>query len=79
MTMEGRSAAGLRYQGQAMPTAAPLPPQAIAPLKQRLAELRATLATPPLDVDLAVRGQRAIDELEALIKRLENPNVPRAP
>lgn len=52
------------------------PPQAIAPLRERLAQLR---NTPAADIQDATRTAIAIDQLEQLIKRLENPtNVPRS-
>ena len=47
------------------------PPEAIAPLRERLAHLRTQPSTPEL--------ARAIHETEALIKQLENPHAPRHP
>lgn len=62
------------------------PPQAIQPLRERLAELRAESVREPSENLIGdqwssefIRRRAAITELEALIKRLENNNAPRHP
>ena len=63
----------------------PVPPQVIAPFKERLAHLRSELAkleSDPSGPDFGHASEKgrlvtAIGETEALIKRLETQNVPR--
>ncbi len=55
-----------------------LPPQATAPIRQRILTLREEAKAQP-DPGERDRRNRAADELHALLTRLENPNAPIAP